>query len=172
TRAEKVHAIGANPFARREQDLNLMDGRLRLEIKGANRAVLSGSRSVNTDRLIRAPRPYLIQIGPMPQRQIIIRRFLVAEALIKPTADPAAADPDRIAFKTQPIFPGHWRMELAPTVAAGITENAGNPPDGFALARFRTRHRRPARADIRLRMRIQHREGQPVRQRPVLARAE
>src|SRR6185503_5118319 len=122
-RAEEPQAIRPDDFARREENLEFVDGRFGFEIEFTNGPILSGAGRINTHWLVASARPDFIQVRPMPQREIIERRLLAAETLVKPAADTAAAHPDRIALEAQPIPARDGREELAPTVAARIAEN-------------------------------------------------
>ena len=106
----------------------------------------------------------------MPQERVIDRRLLGPLALVEPSRHPAAGDPDRVAGDPQLVAGRDRRPPAAPAIAARVAEDARHLADRLALARLRAGRRGAAGADVRLGVRIQDGERQPVRQGPVLAR--
>ena len=91
-------------------------------------------------------------------------------ALVEPPGHAAAGDPDRVAGDPQLVAGRDRRPPAVPAVAARVAEDARHLADRLALAGLRAGRRGAAGADVRLGVRIEHGERQPVGQRPVLAR--
>src|SRR5688500_1385002 len=100
-----------------------MNRRLRIEIEFIQRTTLTRTLRIDADGFVPAARPNLIQVRSMPKRQMINRRLFRALSLVKPSADPAAAYPNRIALKTQAISSRHRSTKLSPTVTPSVAEN-------------------------------------------------
>src|SRR5688500_3356173 len=117
-------------------------------MKSRARPALAGAWRVDAERSIAAAGPDCIDVGSVPKRQMINRRFLRALALVKPSANAAAADPDGISAEAQAITSGDGRAKLSPTITARVAENAGDAPNCLALARRGIGNGRAARPDI------------------------
>ena len=169
-RAEQPRPVGADDLAGQQEHLDLADGRLRREIDRADRAGLAAARRVDADRLVPPAGVDLVQVRPVPEQRVVDRRLLGPLALVEPPGHAAAGDPDRVPGDPQLVAGRDRRPPAVPTVAARVAEDARHLADRLALAGRRAGRRGAAGADVRLGVRVEHRERQPVGQGAVLAR--
>ena len=133
---------------------------------------MTGALRVHSDGFVAAAGPHFIRIRPVVGGRVEVSRLFRAETDVVPVVDATAADPDRVAFDPDAVAPRGGDAETAPAKSAGIGEDARDTADGLALFGFRIRDGAAAGADVRLSVRIENGEAQPVGAGVALTRPE